>query len=243
MEALGLAEQVIEAAEPVRQYQQYVDEIEHSPEIGIDRSRFDHVVVIVDPVDLEEPWKPEHWITAQIDLQQIERQQSQHIEDERFRLEVMAGQLLAVVNHEALLEIAGAKLDAHVEEEYEIGKAVAAEPERRCHFLKLRHTLPDDEGPEIVEDTGGQQHEPVVVKVLVRIDHSFRWFLRPTWPASSAARVLVVGLVALALARIYRLLALGYLSGGEALEKGILALERWLFLNRRDRRGQLDRCA
>lgn len=144
----------------------------------------------------------------------------------------MAGQFFGVVDHEALLEVARAKLHSHVQEEDEVGEAVAAQPDGRRYLLELGHALSDDQRPEIVEDAAREHHEPVVVEVLVRIDHGFGWPLGPSRPSASSAGVLVVGLVALALGSVDRLLAFGYLSRGEPLEEGVLALEGRLLLYR-----------
>ena len=143
----------------------------------------------------------------------------------------MAGQFSAVVNHETLLEIARAELHAHVEKKDDVGKAVAAPPQRRRELLQFGHTLAHYERPQIVKYAERQQHEPIVIEVLVRIDHG-RWsLLDPSRLSPLAFRVLFVGLVTLALASVDRLLALGYLTRRESLEERIFALERWLLLD------------
>jgi len=67
----------------VRQYEQNVNEVQHAPEIRIDGARFHHIVVIVHPIDLEEPGEPQHRIAAEVHLEQIERQERQQVQNER----------------------------------------------------------------------------------------------------------------------------------------------------------------
>jgi len=75
----------------VRQDEQNVNEIQHAPEIRINRARLHHVVVIVHSIDLQEPGEPQHRVAAEIKLQEIERQQRQQIENEGLGLEVVTG--------------------------------------------------------------------------------------------------------------------------------------------------------
>lgn len=37
--------------------EQDVDEVDDTPHVGVERPRFYHVVVVVDAVHLDEPWK------------------------------------------------------------------------------------------------------------------------------------------------------------------------------------------
>ena len=215
------------------QYQQYMYKIQHTPQVRINRPRFDHVVVIVHAIDLEEPREPEHRIATEVHLKQIEWQQRQQVQHERLGLEIMTGQFLAVVHHQSLLEVAGTKLHRHVQKEHKVRETVAGEPRGRRHRLQFRQALPHDQRPQIVQHATGQQHQPVIVKVLVWIHHGLRWFLRPPGPSpTTSARILVVGGVTFALARVQRLLTLRYLSGGKSLEKRVLAFQRRLLLDR-----------
>lgn len=138
------------------QDEQYVNEIQHAPEIRIDRARLHHVVVIIHSIDLQEPGEPQHRVAAEIHLQQIERDQRQQIEDKGLGLDIMTGQFSAIVDHQTLLEVAGAKLHRHVQEEHHVGETVAGEPGGRRQRLQLRQTLTDDQRPEVVKDTGRQ---------------------------------------------------------------------------------------
>lgn len=72
VEALGLAEQVVEAPEPVSEYQQYVNKVEHSPKVRVNCPRLDDVVELYHPIDLEEPGKPEHRIATEVQLEQVQ---------------------------------------------------------------------------------------------------------------------------------------------------------------------------
>lgn len=197
-----------------------MNEIQHAPQIWVDGARLHHVIIIVHAIDLEEPGETEHRVGAEMHLHQVQRQQRQQIEHEGLGLEVVAGQLSAVVDHQALLQIAGAYLHRHVQEENEIGEAVAGEPGGGRQRLQLRQALTNDQRPEIVENAGRQQHQPVIIKVLVRIDDGFGRFLGPPWPSTApTAGLLVVVRVALALAGVEGLLTLRYLPGRESLQE------------------------
>lgn len=73
-------------------------------------------------------------------------------------------------NHQALLEVAGAQLNGHVHDEDKVREAVAAEPEPAGVLLQLREALPHDQRPQVVQDGDRDRHQPVEVKVLVRVD-------------------------------------------------------------------------
>lgn len=126
---------------------------------------------------LDKPGEPEHGIHADYELEEIERREGHEIEDERSGPDVVSGQFLGVENHQPLFQVTGAKLDGHVDEEHNVAERVHGIPPGGRDALQLGQTLPDDGRPKVVHCAHAQQHQPVEVRVFVRIDHGPREFV------------------------------------------------------------------
>ena len=88
-----LAEQEVEAAEPVRQHEQDVDEVDDAPQVGVDGAGLHHVVVVVHAVGLEEAGEAQDGVDAHVELQQVQRQQRAQVEQKGAGLHVVPRQL------------------------------------------------------------------------------------------------------------------------------------------------------
>jgi len=87
-----------------------------------------------------------------------------------------------------LLEVSRPELDDDVQHEDRVGQVVGRQPHGLGELLKLREALSDDQRPHVVQHAQRQDHEPVEVEVLVRVDDVAG---QAAVVASSAARAAV----------------------------------------------------
>lgn len=126
----------------------------------------------------------------------------------------MAGEFLAVVDHEALFQVPCTKLHGHVEEENDVGKTVTTKPHSWRQLLQLGQTLTHNQRPQIVKHAKRQHHQPVEVEVLVRVHHRSRRLLQFCASATTTVRAPVT-LGRLRLGSVQRLLTLRQVSRRE----------------------------
>lgn len=147
---------------------------------------------------------------ADFELDQIERREGDEVEQERPGPHVVAGQLASVVHHQPLLQVTGAELDGHVQQEHDVAERVHGRPPAGRHALQLGQALPDDGRPQVVQRAPGEHHEPVEVEVLVRVDHGPRQLVllpaQPAFPAHVLDVVLRTGTALAVIAGVQRLL-------------------------------------
>lgn len=84
----------------------------------------------------------------------------------------MLANFVELALEDAVLEVAGAEVNHHVEQVDQIGRVVKREPEGHSVVVDLLEGKAVTERPEVVEEGQADHHGPVMVQRAGRIEHA-----------------------------------------------------------------------
>lgn len=170
-EAIILINQMVQAPVPVEYHQQIVYQRRRPEHIRIVRVALGAIHERPKPVDLHQPKRAQYRIETDGQVEEVQRQQAQAVNVERRRVHVMGSQLFAVRLQDAVLQVAGPKVEQNIDQIQQIGHVVEAEPDDDRVCVDLLEREPIDDHPEIVQKGETDDHGPVVAQTTGRIEH------------------------------------------------------------------------
>uniref|UniRef100_A0A182FCK8 Uncharacterized protein n=1 Tax=Anopheles albimanus TaxID=7167 RepID=A0A182FCK8_ANOAL len=170
-ETIVLIDNVVEAAVPVEDDEQIVDERGRAEQVRVVGVPLRPIHERPEPVDLDEPERAQDRVEADREVQEVERQQTQAVDVEGGRVHVVLPELGRVRLQHTVLEVAGPEVEQYVDEVQEVGEVVKAEPHHDRLAVDLLEREPIDDDPEVVQERHRHHHRPVVAEAAGRIEH------------------------------------------------------------------------